>query len=98
MTISPERKREFLHEYAALCRRLGVMVEACGCCSSPWVEPVETPKELEDHLLHLSRMAGLAPVPAEPPVAPTEAIRRWMAGLAEAPAEPSAAPAAGAPG
>jgi hypothetical protein len=70
MIISPERKEEFLHEYSALCRRLGVMVEACGCCSSPWVEPVETSQELEGHLLHLRRMAGLADVPAEAPVAP----------------------------
>jgi hypothetical protein len=70
MNISCERKEEFLREYGALCRRLGVMVESWGYCSSPWIEPVETPQELEDHLLHLRRQAGLAEATTEPPAAP----------------------------
>jgi hypothetical protein len=71
MIVSAERKEEFLREYAALCRRLGMMIEACGCCQSPWIEPVETAEELDQHVLHLRQQAGLttpltAPAQAEP--------------------------------
>lgn len=69
MIPTQAQKEQFLREYEDLCRRHGLMVEACGCCDSPWIEPVVVPQELEEHLQHLRFKADLADPPAK---APTE--------------------------
>jgi len=53
------RVRNFLREYYQLCRKYGLIVDACGCCESPWlsdlIEPDSTPPEEE---FSLSRIAS----------------------------------------
>ena len=34
--------RAFLEEYKALCEKHGLIVEACGCCRSPWIRGQES--------------------------------------------------------
>jgi len=53
-----ERFRRFLEEYEQLCRKYGVIVDACGCCDSPWLRKVDS-EEIEWHIDHLKSEAGL---------------------------------------
>ena len=47
--IDKERAKLFLKEYYRLCIKYGFIVDACGCCESPWltdvIEPESTPSE-----------------------------------------------------
>lgn len=36
MTELQNRQLAFLQEYAALCEKHGMCIEACGCCNSPY--------------------------------------------------------------
>lgn len=50
----------FLEEYKALCIKYGIIIDACGCCESPWMkgEPGFKdyelgPDEIDKHIKHL---------------------------------------------
>ncbi len=46
-----DKEQEFLGKYKELCENYNLMIAACGCCDSPFVE--ELGSELEEHLDHL---------------------------------------------
>lgn len=38
--IAPEKVKAFLEELTLLSRKHEIKIDACGCCSSPWLEEV----------------------------------------------------------
>jgi|GEM_PF-3110288 len=55
---SKERTKEFLKEYYKICKKYRLVVEACGCCSSPWLVEEEDEEEILDHIRHLAYEEG----------------------------------------
>lgn len=54
--LTEEYAKQFLEEYRSLCRKHGLIVCACQCCSSPWL--VLCPDReitLEAHIEHLKK-------------------------------------------
>lgn len=60
-TPNPGAIDAFLAEYEALCRKHRMMIGACGCCASPWLDTAEDVaqrlsdfgRELEETIVHL---------------------------------------------
>ena len=42
--MNPEALNEFLAELTELCNKHKLRIGGCGCCGSPWVEPLTEPK------------------------------------------------------
>ena len=47
-----ERLKKFLEEYAKICKKYGYFIDACGCCDSPYISPLED-SNLEWEIGHL---------------------------------------------
>lgn len=53
-TPTPERLQAFLEDLHLLYEKHGLFIDACGCCSSPWVEDSASNLNLiENALQHL---------------------------------------------
>jgi len=52
-----KEKTNFLKDYKRLCEKYKMFVDACGCCSSPWITEERYPglfkKTLDGHIKHL---------------------------------------------
>ena len=74
MRTCDKDKAEFLRRYEALCREYRLVVDACGCCDSPWLKSWEgnwgedgewgmdeegREVEFRRHIEHLREWAGL---------------------------------------
>jgi hypothetical protein len=36
-----DAERAFVDELVVLCKRHGFVIDACGCCDSPWIVPIK---------------------------------------------------------
>ena len=51
--IDEHTKKLFLNEYKTLCLKYNLHIDACGCCSSPWLNDVTNVREIISHIEHL---------------------------------------------
>ena len=62
--IDEEDRRKvkgFLKEYYALCKKYGLVIDACGCCNSPWIrQPLFDEEGIRENVEHLAEEAGLS--------------------------------------
>ena len=46
------RVEAFMKDLEQLTKKHGIVIDACGCCGSPWVEDMETHEMLASHLYY----------------------------------------------
>ena len=72
--INEKQLKAFLQELTALCRKHEMVIDACGCCSSPWVRAeivgpemhyVATPTNDADFVVALELVASGSELPEE---------------------------------
>jgi len=53
--IDKEKAKQFLKEYYKLCVKHGFIIDACGCCDSPWLTNVFEPEFTEEDVAKFVR-------------------------------------------
>lgn len=73
-----------------VCRKLGVTIDGCGCCSSPWLEHADGDGQIE-HLKLGFPLGPPQPPPPNPKITPRKPqetatsadFHRWLQTLSE---------------